>query len=398
MLAEEKALADAANRTRTWARVKVALGASWDSVCPPSPLSSSSLLWVKYGREPKARFQAEYLRDVPQPSLPPALVGFVLRMGSRSREDATATLLDLVNRGVIEIERVQTVEDGFFGDRTEVSYRLTSQRDKEHGLEDWEKDLLVLVFDDMARDDSFVMSELKDVVKKHRTVVAMGYKQWTAKVKEVGEGRGYLDAKADRMAFAGAAYGFVAASARSAPRPCSASTGGSCSASLVSIVLIGLSRTIKRRSSEAAELFAQYGALKRYMKDFGRMQEKPPDAVVLWEQFLVYAVVFGIADQVVEGHAGAHPRGHPGPGVRTHVLAHVPDARRRLVRLALLADERQLHRVAGGRHLIVLVGVRRRGWVLRRRGRRRRRRRVRRRLSFMAPRPAAERPGFILRR
>jgi uncharacterized membrane protein len=66
------------------------------------------------------------------------------------------------------------------------------------------------------------------------------------------------------------------------------------------ILLIGLSRTIKRRSNEAAELFAQYGALKRYMKDFGRMQEKPPDAVVLWEQFLVYAVVFGIADQVVK--------------------------------------------------------------------------------------------------
>ena len=39
----------------------------------------------------------------------------------------------------------------------------------------------------------------------------------------------------------------------------------------------------------------------RYLKDFGRLDEKPPDAVVLWEQFLIFAVVFGIADKVDQG-------------------------------------------------------------------------------------------------
>jgi len=299
VLAEEKALADAANRSRTWARVKVGLWAILGFGVPLVALVLVVFLWVKYGREPKPQFTAEYLRDIPQPPLPPALVGFIWRMGSPSREDSTATLLDLVNRGVVEIERVQTVEDGFFGDKTEVSYRLTRQRDKERGLEEWEQSLLDLVFDDMADADSFVLSELKDTVKKHRQGVAMGYKQWTSKVKEAGEARGFLDAKADRMAFAGAAYGFVATVC---------SFGALIFShylwfllgSIVSVVLIVVATKIKRRSNEAAELHAQYAALKRYMKDFGRMQEKPPDAVVLWEQFLVYAVVFGIADQVVK--------------------------------------------------------------------------------------------------
>lgn len=298
-LAEEKALADAANRSRTWARVKVMLWSVLGFGVPAVALVLFVLLWVKYGREPRPQFQAEYLRDIPQPPLPPALVGFIWRMGSVSRDDATATLLDLVNRGVLEIERVQTVEDGFFGEKTETSYRLTRLRDREQGLQDWEENLLDLVFDDMAGEDGFVLSELKDRVKKHRQAVAMGYKQWTGKVTEAGEDRGFLDPKADRMAFAGAAYGFVAAIA----------SGGAAVLSqywwfligvAVSVLLIAFARTIKRRSNEAAELFAQYGALKRYMKDFGRMQEKPPDAVVLWEQFLVYAVVFGIADQVVK--------------------------------------------------------------------------------------------------
>ena len=299
VLAEEKALADEANRTRTWARVKVGLWAILGFGAPIVALVLVIFLWVRYGREPKPRFQAEYLREIPQPPLPPALVGFIWRMGSPSREDSTATLLDLVNRGVLEIERVQTVEDGFFGDHTEISYRLTRQRDKERGLEEWEENLLDLVFDDMAHSDTFVLSELKDTVKKHRQAVAMGYKQWTDKVKEAGEERGFLNPRADIMAFAGAAFGFVAAVASGAAAVFS-QYWWFLLGLIVSIVLIMVSRAIKRRSEEAAELHAQYKALERYMKDFGRMQEKPPDAVVLWEQFLVYAVVFGIADQVVK--------------------------------------------------------------------------------------------------
>ena len=60
------------------------------------------------------------------------------------------------------------------------------------------------------------------------------------------------------------------------------------------------SRSLKRRTREAAELHAKYRGLRNYMRDFGRMQEKPPTAVALWEQYLVLAIVFGIADQVVK--------------------------------------------------------------------------------------------------
>ncbi len=215
----------------------------------------------------------------------------------------------------------------------------------------------------------------------------MGYKQWTGKVKKEGEERGFLDAKADRMAFAGAAYGFVAAVASGAAAVFSQYWWFLIGVA-VSIVLIALSRTIKRRSGEAAELFAQYGALKRYMKDFGRMQEKPPDAVVLWEQFLVYAVVFGMADQVVKDMQVRIPEVVQDPAFGRMYWLMFPDARRRLVGLALLADERELHPVAGRGHLVVLVGVRRGRRVLRRRWRRRRRRGLRRRLT--PQRPAAE--------
>ena len=68
----------------------------------------------------------------------------------------------------------------------------------------------------------------------------------------------------------------------------------------VCVVAAFTSPVMKRRSREAAELIAPYQALYRYLRDFGRLQEKPPAAAVLWEQYLVMAVVFGIATQVIE--------------------------------------------------------------------------------------------------
>jgi uncharacterized membrane protein len=299
VLDEEKGLADAANRSRLWARVKVFLWSVPGAGLPLLALILVLVLYFKYGREPKTRFKAEYLRDIPEPSLPPALVGFIWRMGNVAREDATATLLDLVNRGVIAIERVQVAEDGLFGAKDQTTYRLTLQEDQLGGLADFERDLVDLVFDTMVRSTSFLLSELKDEVKKRRATVASGYKSWTDKVQKEGERRGYLDTRADRMAFAGAAVSFIAIVGAGAAAVFSQFWWFLIGV-VVGILLVSLSRAIKRRSQEAAELHAQYEALKRYMKDFGRMDEKPPDAVVLWEQFLVYAVVFDMADEVVK--------------------------------------------------------------------------------------------------
>ena len=144
-----------------------------------------------------------------------------------------------------------------------------------------------------------MLSELKELAKEKRTEFAKGYSGWMAMVKSEGVRRRYLEPHATRMAWigAGSAVAGIAAAVAAA-----VFTGWLwfLVGAPVCVALLFLARAIKRRSPEAAELHAQYAALERYLKDFGRLQEKPPDAVVLWEHFLVYAVVFGIADQVVK--------------------------------------------------------------------------------------------------
>ena len=39
-------------------------------------------------------------------------------------------------------------------------------------------------------------------------------------------------------------------------------------------------------------------AFKRFLKDFGRMDEKELPEVILWDKYLVYATVLGVADEL----------------------------------------------------------------------------------------------------
>jgi uncharacterized membrane protein len=286
---------------------------------PVAALVLIVILYLRFGREPKTQFNAQYLRDFPQPDLPPALAAFIWNMGSVGADDATATLLDLVNRKVIDLERVAVQEDGLFGDKQKVTYKLTLHDERLAELLDYEQQLCKFLFHDMAGGSELVLSELKEIAKTHRSSFATGFQTWKHKVEKEGEGRGYLDAQADRMAFTAAAFAFVAIVAGGAATVFGRSLWFLIGAA-IGVVLIFVARSVKRRSQEAAELHAQYAALERYLKDFGRLDEKPPDAVVLWEKFLIYAVVFGVADQVTKAMTVKVPEVVNDPAFRTPYL------------------------------------------------------------------------------
>ncbi|HEX5643340.1 MAG TPA: DUF2207 domain-containing protein [Thermoleophilia bacterium] len=316
VLAEEQRLADEANRSRLWARLQAGLWGVLGVGVPLVALGLVMVLYFRYGREPRTQFDAQYLRDVPQPQLPPALAAFIWRMGSVGSDDVTATLLDLVNRKVIDLERVTIHEDRLFGPDETSTYKLTLRDERLSDLLEHERQLCTFLFHEIAGGDELVLSELKDLAKTQRTAFAQGFQTWKATVQEEGERRGYLDPHADRMAFIASAVAIVAIVAAGVAAVFSG-FWWFLAGIPVGIVLIWVARAVKRRSQEAAELHAQYAALERYLKDFGRLDEKPPDAIVLWEQFLVFAVIFGIADEVAKAMTIKVPEVVSDPAFRT---------------------------------------------------------------------------------
>ena len=53
-----------------------------------------------------------------------------------------------------------------------------------------------------------------------------------------------------------------------------------------------------KRTKGGAEDYQKWKAFKRFLEDFGRFDEKELPEIVLWERYLVYANIFGIADKV----------------------------------------------------------------------------------------------------
>lgn len=69
---------------------------------------------------------------------------------------------------------------------------------------------------------------------------------------------------------------------------------------VLAIFLFIYSNIIKKRTSFGALEYAKWKSFKRFLKDFGRMDEKELPEVVLWEKYLVYAVVLGCGKKVAK--------------------------------------------------------------------------------------------------
>ena len=65
------------------------------------------------------------------------------------------------------------------------------------------------------------------------------------------------------------------------------------------LILLVFAHFMPRRSLEAVEIQARCDALKRWFKDFTALDEAVPTDAKVWGELLVYAYIFGVADQVV---------------------------------------------------------------------------------------------------
>ena len=317
-------------------------------------------LYFRYGREYKPSLPGEYYRDIPA-GLPPAIVSYLWTMGDVPHSAVTATIVDLANRGVVRIESA-AADDSSASGKDKPTYRLTLDTTKTGGLDQIDSDLLGFLFTMVAGDTTLTIPEMRDYAKANQKEFRGGLAAWHKTVTTRAEQLGFME-KAGQTAsgcMVGVAVivwivGPILSVVFETVWPLIAGIASG-------IAVLIASRALKRRTREAADLHAKYHGLRNYMRDFGRMQEKPPTAVVLWEQYLVLAIVFGIADQVIKDMQVAVPEVVNDPAFRSEHVVHArsPAPAWDSARL------RQRVRRRRDRRLAEVVGLRRRRRVLRR--------------------------------
>ena len=94
----------------------------------------------------------------------------------------------------------------------------------------------------------------------------------------------------------------------------------------LSIVFLIYSLLIRKRTKKGNEDYVRWKEFKNFLEDFGRFDIKELPEVALWEKYLVYATVFGLADQVEKAmnvKIQEYPQGTVGAYYPTWVDFHI---------------------------------------------------------------------------
>jgi len=286
--------------------------------------------WRVVGKDYKFADIPEYYREMPS-DLPPALVDLLRKEGISVTPAAfTATIFDLARRGYLDVEDRTAEKSGLFGPKlkTETFFTFKKEIAGDDGLREFERGLLGLLADigsgrigapGFSRDlksviaeirkyrkaaaggtvpapveeprpeavgTSFSIDELKSWLKKNPQKFQTWFKAWGEEIKAEGKSLDFVEPASLKRR-----NRFIAATIPLAVLTVNPLLG------ILGGILVP---KIKRRSVRWARENELWKGLKRFLDDFSDFKELPPEAYRLWEQYLVFGILFGNAKKILK--------------------------------------------------------------------------------------------------
>ena len=271
------------------------------------------IIYVRYGREPKIDYRAEYERDIPTND-PPAMVnalcgsGLSKKIGKPDMDGFKATIMDLINRKYLNLEKTHSDKEGY-GLREPMFLKVNPNQDISV-LEEFEQDVMDFLMQ-FEEDGLISMDRISDDMSDPETANSFRntYSNWTANIKskflDDNELKKFFNRKGDSLlkTFGGislfvAAVVFIFTITDSLPAARIALLI-SILLGLVAIISIVLPEKIAGQWTTYGEEYdAKWHNFKRYIKDFSLIKEYPPESIAIWNKYLVYATALGVADAV----------------------------------------------------------------------------------------------------
>ena len=295
-LAEEEEWANQANTQRmmAWAFIGI-----WVLVCL-GLLIWAVVVFFRWGKELRPKFTEKYWRDVPDKDLSPAMIGRLMQFGKEDASQFTATLMNLSCKGVVRIDKGSYVDRR--GKQVEDYYLTLIPEAKEAAqLDSLETGAISFIFGKIARGENSLWLKSIELYGKNEPEMFMSQmNKWHGKLTAKMNVAKLLEEKSESLqgTMRFVSLGLVVAAIawwlffENALQFIPAIP--------TAIILWAIAHFMSRRTERGAEAAAKARALKNWLKDFTRLDERPPTDVKVWGQFMVYAFLFGIADQVVK--------------------------------------------------------------------------------------------------
>lgn len=271
------------------------------------------IIYLKFGREPKIDYQAEYERDIPTDD-PPAIVnaicgpGFSKKVGVPDMDGFKATIMDLINREYLLFKSESSGKEDL-GLSNSIFLSVNPKKDIKN-LKEFELDILDFL-KGYEEEGIISMDTISESLSDRSSAKAFRetYNNWRDNIKSK-----FLDGEELRKIFIkkGDTYlkifgvlGLIAAVitffvtlADSLPAA-SLALLSSLVLGVVSIISLALPEKIGGHWTTYGEEYdAKWHNFKKYIKDFSLIKEYPPESVKIWNKYLVYATALGAADAV----------------------------------------------------------------------------------------------------
>lgn len=281
----EKEMANKANQQREEAQ-KMVDYASWYTI-----LSSAFFIimgifyYLKYDKEVKTNFNSEYNREFIE-DYNVEVIDYLMKK-EITPNAMSSSIMNLVYKKIIKVEK--------FNENLKKSmYVFTKLGDSDN---ESEKILLKFLFDKVGNGTSFTDYDLKEYAKSTKTYKEFNnsYTNWKDSVKSVGEAQNFWEEGKKFFIIAIALTSIMVMFFFAQP------------VGWIPLLIIGIAFHIifivyvlssRKRTAHGADHYAKWNAFKNFLNDFGRFQEKELPEIILWERYLVYATIFGLANKV----------------------------------------------------------------------------------------------------
>jgi hypothetical protein len=225
----------------------------------------------------------KYVSEPPS-DLPPAMVGMLFDP-EMTPDKLAATVLDLVRRGVLELDKPTARP----GEGDDLILRL--RRDRVGGLRPFEREFVYELFDHIRSGDEASTGDLRAWWCSHPATSGVIEEILSRRLQQAMAAEGLVEPGSTSpkrlLTFYGIAVAFGVLLVGAI---------GSWALLFValSIILVTWTQRLSSASEKGARLAARYEGFRRYIADHGRFRDKPAEAVVIWEDYLPLAIVLGL--------------------------------------------------------------------------------------------------------
>ncbi len=282
----ETTRADEANKLRSELSLKYNIVAFSSYIIIFGVVAAAIYVYKKYDKERTCSYYSKYNRDFIE-DYDVEVISYL--MSKNITNDAfSATILNMIYKKNIKSEK----------DASSKKEDFILTFDNSDNLSESEKIVTDLLFEKIGTNNTVKLSEVKKYASSTKTAPTFlsSLDSWKVNVKRIAEEQQFFESNGSVifgiifLVFGGFLFWFSGILEVESFMP-------TVSLALV-IIFFVYTLYVTKKTEKGILHYKKWKAFKNFLSDFGTFEEKTLPEIILWERYLVYATVFGLADKL----------------------------------------------------------------------------------------------------